>query len=101
MCLHLFTLQVMSSPGKKSPEAENNPPTDATQDLVPTNVFKRILQDTLLFATAQVQIMAEDEYDTKDTVLYWNLTEIIELCQLKDNIPVIRDGKYFGDRKIK
>ena len=66
----------MSEPGAESLEAYHNPPTYVPQDSVPTNVFKRMLQDNLGFTTAQIWILVDDGYDTKDTVLYWKFIEI-------------------------
>ena len=43
----------------------------------------------------------EDRYDTKNTVIYWKLSDIRDWCQLKENIPMINGGLYFGDRRIK
>ena len=48
----MFYLQVMSALGAESLEVDQNPPTDAPQYLVPTNVFTRIIQDTLGFTTS-------------------------------------------------
>ena len=66
----MCTLQVMSAPRTESLEADQNPPTDTTQDSVPTNIFIRILQEILGFTTAQVRILADDKYDTQEMVLY-------------------------------
>ena len=65
-----------------------------------TNIFTRRPQGTLRFSTDQVWVLVKDGYDTQNTVLYWNFTDIIEWCKLKANIPVIRVGIYFGDNKI-
>ena len=85
----MFTLQVISSLGAESSEADQNLITDAPQvstlvqgagssqagrDLaqvstpVPTNVFMRTLQGNLGFSASQVWVRVEDGYDTQDTV---------------------------------
>ena len=82
----------MSSSGEESSEVDQNLPTDVTQastvvqgldesqaswnpaqvlNPVPTNVFTRTLQGTLVFTTAHVKSLVEEVYGTQDVVLYW------------------------------
>ena len=90
----MFTLQVMSEKRAYSLEAEQNPPAYASQDSLLTEVFTRILQDTLGFTTSEDWILAEDGYETQVTVLYWKFTKIRYWFQLKFRIPVIHGGIY-------
>ena len=84
----------MSEKRTYSLEAEQNPPAYASQDLVLTEVFARILQDTLGFTTSEDRILAEDGCETQVTVLYWKFTKIRYWFQLKFRIPVIHGGIY-------
>ena len=89
----------MTASGVESPEADQNLLTDTTQAStmvqgadasqkgqnpeefstpVPTNVFTRTPQGTLGFTTSQLRILAEDVYDTEDTLLYWKFIKIRE-----------------------
>ena len=73
------------------------------QDLSPVadNVFASTLQDIIGFYIQQVQLIAEDGYDDRDTMLYWKLSDIRECCELKSNIPVIHVELLLGDTNIK
>ena len=52
------------------------------------------------FTSIQVRVLVDDRYDSQESVLYWKISDIKELCQLKFKIPASRGGMSYGDRKI-
>ena len=68
---------------------------------VPTNVFRGTIQGTIGFTTDQIEVLAEDGYDTQESVLYWKFIDIKECYHLKSSIHASRGGISVGDRKTK
>ena len=94
--MHLFILQVIPETGVDSIGVGENPPIEAPQVSmvvqVPVNIFTGTLQGTLGFTSTQVWILLVNGYDSQESVLYWDFSDIKEWCQIKSNIPVIRGG---------
>ena len=68
---------------------------------VPSNIFMGTIQGILGFTITQVGVLVDDAYASQELVLYRRFTDIKEWCQLKANIPAIRGGVAYVDRKIK
>ena len=105
-------MQVISATGTDSTRVYKNLTTEAQRvstvvqvtmavPSVPINIFTGTLQDILGFTNTQVQVLVDDGYVIQESVMYWKFTDIKEWCQLKSNIPEIRGGISYGDRKIK
>ena len=68
---------------------------------VAENVFTRKPLNNIGFSIGQVLVLVEYSYNAVDIVLYWKFRNILEWCELKEYIPVIRGGSTFGDINIK
>ena len=102
----------MSATGADSTEDDKNMPTEAPQvstvvqvakaaSSVPANIFTETLQDILGFTINQVWVLVDDIYDSQESVLYWEFTDIKEWCQLKSRILASHGGLFYGYRNIK
>ena len=91
--------------GTDSTGVGENPPTEAPQVStvvqVPVNIFTGTLQGILGFTSNQVRVLADDGYDSQESVLCWKFTGIKEWFQLKAKIPASRGGVSYGEREMK